>query len=241
MSKQKKVVREVVRKEVKKKRGRLFEEGNDWKIKKIKEKSFIFEYLNLEYEFPNPSLVGKHQVENAATAISVIKSIKKIIIEDINIKKGIENVLWPARMQRINNGKLIKQCKGNFDIWLDGGHNEHAASMISNFIKKWSNLNKILIFGMTVGKNPIGFLRKIIDQFNFLILLPIDDHQYIQPYEIKEKVKKKLKKKISIECCLNINDALNLVSKKYISGKVLISGSLYLAGQVLKADGFKIK
>ena len=113
--------------------------------------------------------------------------------------------------------------------------------MISNFIKKWSNLNKILILGMTAGKNPIGFLRKIIDQFNFLILLPIDDHQYIQPYEIKEKVKKKLKKKISIECCLNINDALNLVSKKYISGKVLISGSLYLAGQVLKADGFKIK
>ena len=46
---------------------------------------------------------------------------------------------------------------------------------------------------MTAGKNPTGFLRKIIDQFNFLILLPIDNHQYIQPYEIKENVKKKTK------------------------------------------------
>ena len=143
-------------------------------------------------------------------------------------------------MQRINNGKLIKQCKGNFDIWLDGGHNEHAASMISNFIKMVKSKQNFN-FRNDCRKEPNWFLRKIIDQFNFLILLPIDDHQYIQPYEIKEKVKKKLKKKISIECCLNINDALNLVSKKYISGKVLISGSLYLAGQVLKADGFKIK
>ena len=53
-----------------------------------------------------------------------------------------------------------KKCCGNFDIWLDGGHNDHAASMISNFIKNWSDLNKILILGMTAGKNPIGFLEK---------------------------------------------------------------------------------
>ena len=48
-------------------------------------------------------------------------------------------------MQKINSGKLQKNCCGNFDIWLDGGHNDHAASMISNFIKNWSDLNKILI------------------------------------------------------------------------------------------------
>ena len=93
---------------------------------------------------------------------------------------------------------------------------------------------------MTAGKDPVGFLKKIIDKFNFLVLLPIDNHQYIQPYEIKENVKKKLKKNINIECCLNINDALDIVSKSFSSGKILICGSLYLAGQVLKADGFKI-
>ena len=63
-------------------------------------------------------------------------------------------------MQKINSGKLKKRCQENFDIWLDGGHNEHAATMISKFIKNWSDINKILIFGMTVGKNPTSFLRK---------------------------------------------------------------------------------
>ena len=52
---------------------------------------------------------------------------------------------------------------------------------------------------------------------------------------------KKLKKEIKTECCLNINDALNFVSKNFSSGKILICGSLYLAGEVLKADGFKIR
>ena len=241
MSKQKKVVREIIRKVIKKNQCHLLEESIEWKIKKIKKNSFILKYLDSNYEFPNPSLAGKHQIDNAATAISVIKSIKKIVIDDEIIKKGIENVFWPARMQKINSGKLKKRCQENFDIWLDGGHNEHAATMISKFIKNWSDLNKILIFGMTVGKNPTSFLRKIIDNFNFLILLPIDNHQYIQPYEIKENIKNKLRKNINIECCLNINDAIDIISKNFSSGKILICGSLYLAGQVLKADGFKIK
>ena len=241
MSKQKKVVRNIVRKETKKKEGIIFEEGIDWKIKKIKENTFILNYINCDFEFPIPSLAGKHQIENASIAVSVAKSVKKIVIEDKFIKKGIENVFWPGRMQRINSGKLKKQCSGNFDIWLDGGHNDHAADIILKFIKNWSDMNKILILGMTAGKNPTGFLRKIIDEFNCLILLPINDHQYIQPYEIKENVKKKLKKEIKTECCLNINDALSFVSKNFSSGKILICGSLYLAGQVLKADGFKIK
>ena len=88
--------------------------------------------------------------------------------------------------------------------------------MISNFIKNGQSKQNFN-FRNDCRKEPNWFLKKIIDQFNFLIFLPIDDHQYIQPYEIKEKVKNL--KKISIECCLNINDALNLVSKIYI-GKV---------------------
>ena len=65
---------------------------------------------------------------------------------------GIKNVSWPARMQKINSGKLKKLCGGNFDIWLDGGHNDDAAKIISEFIENWSDINKILILGMTAGK-----------------------------------------------------------------------------------------
>ena len=85
------------------------------------------------------------------------------------------------------------------------------------------------------------FLKKIGNRISLLILLPIDDHQYIHPYEIKENINKSNINNIEIETCLNINDALVLILERFSKGKVLVCGSLYLAGQILENDGFKIK
>ena len=113
--------------------------------------------------------------------------------------------------------------------------------MINKVIQEWKNENIILILGMTIGKQPINFLKQIIKNISALVLLPINDHHYIQPYEIKNDVLLKLKTKISIFCKLDIEEALATVKKRFSSGKILISGSLYLAGDVLRRDGFKIK
>ena len=93
---------------------------------------------------------------------------------------------------------------------------------------------------MVSGKDPVKFLKKIVNKISLLILLPIDDHQYIHPYRIKESLNKSLKNFKEIETCVNINEALKLIYTRFKKGKVLICGSLYLAGQVLKNDGFKI-
>ena len=98
-----------------------------------------------------------------------------------------------------------------------------------------------MILAMTSGKNPTTFLKKIINQFKLVILLPIENHQYIQPYEIKESIRTKFDNRIKVECRLNINEAIDLILERYSSGRILICGSLYLAGQILKEDGFKIK
>ena len=241
LSKQSKVVRDIVKREVVKKKCKLFGEGDDWAIQEINEKSFVYKYLNSKHKYPLPFLKGKHQVENAATAISTVKSINQIQVNENFINNGLRHVFWPARMQNLSDGQLKKKLGKKFDIWLDGGHNEDAANMISSFIKKWKNQNKIMILAMTPGKNPVTFLKEIINQFKLLILLPIENHQYIQPYEIKENIRTKIDDKIRVECNLNIGEAIDLILKKYSSGKVLICGSLYLAGQILKEDGFKIK
>jgi dihydrofolate synthase/folylpolyglutamate synthase len=144
-------------------------------------------------------------------------------------------------MQNLSDGRLKKKLGKRFDIWLDGGHNEDAANMISSFIKDWRNQDKIMILAMTSGKNPTTFLKKIINQFKLVILLPIENHQYIQPYEIKQSIRTKFDHRIKVECRLNINEAIDLILERYSSGKILICGSLYLAGQILKKDGFKIK
>ena len=241
LSKQNKIVRNIVKKEIFKKKCKLLEEGKAWSIKEVNDRSFVYKFLNFKYKYPLPFLKGKHQVENAATAISTVKSINQIQVNENFIKYGITNVSWPARMQNLSDGRLKKKLGNKFDIWLDGGHNEDAANMIFTFIKKWKNQDKIMILAMTTGKNPITFLKKIIKQFKLLILLPIENHQYIQPYEIKENIRTKVNSAIKVECSLNIYEAIDVILKKHSSGKVLICGSLYLAGQILQADGFKIK
>ena len=240
LSKQKNSVRQLIRNEVKKKQAILFEEGIDWKITKVLKNSFILSFCDNNFEFEKPSLHGYHQIENLSTALAAILAIKKFKLKMKNINQGIKETVWPGRMQNLNNGKLKKIIGKSFDLWLDGGHNIHASEVLFTEIDKWKKSKIILILGMVSGKDPVKFLKKIVNKISLLILLPIDDHQYIHPYKIKESLNKSLKDFKEIETCVNINEALKLIYTRFKKGKVLICGSLYLAGQVLKNDGFKI-
>jgi dihydrofolate synthase/folylpolyglutamate synthase len=241
VAKQKPSVRKLIRKKIFNKNVALIEEGNNWKVLKKFKTSFIIKFFNQTFEFPNPNLYGNHQIDNAATAIVTALTLKKFKIDEGLISKAITQVNWPGRMQKLNKGKLQEITSKNFEIWLDGGHNVHAAEIISNEIKNWSDSKIILILGMIEGKDPKKFLQKIIDKVSLLILLPIDDHQYIHPYKIMENINKNLSCNMNVETCVNILEAMKLIVKKFSSGRILICGSLYLAGQVLKDDGFKIK
>ena len=241
LSKQKNVVRNIVRKEVKKQNAILYEEGIDWKILKKDTKKFLLKFQNNNYEFSNPNLYGDHQIENASVAIATVIATN-IITDHIQMKinKGIKSVEWPGRMQRLSGGKISKKVENKFELWIDGGHNIHASEMIAAEIENWNSSKIILVLGMVSGKDPIKFVKKIAHKISLLILLPIDDHQYIQPYEIKKKLIEKLSYNIQIETCLNIQEALDFISKKITKGKILICGSLYLVGQILEEDGVKI-
>ncbi len=240
LSKQKESVRKLIRNEVKKKKAILFEEGIHWKISKIIKNSFVLNFSDNDFEFEKPSLHGNHQIENVSTALASIMAVKKFKLEMKKINLGIKSAVWPGRMQNLNNGKLKKIVGENFELWLDGGHNTHASEILFTEINKWKNSKIILILGMVSGKDPVKFLKKIVNKISLLILLPIDNHQYIHPYKIKESLNKSLAGFKEIETCVNINEALKLISNRFIKGKVLICGSLYLAGEVLKNDGFKI-
>ena len=198
------------------------------------------DFCGNDFEFEKPSLYGNHQIENVSTALASILAIKKFKLQMKKINLGIKSTIWPGRMQNLKGGKLKKIIGKNFDIWLDGGHNIHASEILFTEIDKWKKSKIILILGMVSGKDPVKFLKKIVNKISLLILLPIDDHQYIHPYKIKESLNKSLKDFKEIETCVNINEALKLIYARFKKGKVLICGSLYLAGQVLKNDGFKI-
>ena len=240
ISKQKSLVKNMIRKEAKKKSNLIYEEGKDWKVTNLKKNSFMFKFRDRNYEFSKPSLYGHHQIENASTAIAAAMSQKKFKIQEKIINQSIRKTKWPARMQNLDSGKLKKKIGDKFEIWLDGGHNAHASEMISKILENWDDGSLILVLGMVKGKDPVNFLKKLINKLTLLVILPIDDHQYIQPYEIKKSISKFFKKKIDVDCCLNIDDAIELIKRKINNGKVLICGSLYLAGQALESDGYKV-
>ena len=198
----------------------------------------FFEKANYNFNFPE--LFGEHQIDNASTAVATVLSLGRKDILDKNIDKGILSAKWPARMQNLKKGNLSSYMGKNFEIWLDGGHNLEASNIIKNIIEKWKKENVFLVIGMMIGKDPYAFIKKLIKNLSAIFLLPIPDHQYIRPYEIKNNKKKDISSQISIECSLDIKEDLKIIKENYPNGKLVICGSLYLAGEVLKQDGFKI-
>ena len=241
ISKQKSYVKYLIRTYLKKINTISHEEGKDWKIlkKDYKKRRFLMNFREKDYEFNFPSLYGDHQIENASTAISTVLSITNFNVSNESINTGLLKTNWPARMQKLK-GKLSKKAGRGFDIWLDGGHNLDASEMLSKIVNNWEEKKIILIIGMINGKDPINFLNKLIRNISLLIILPINDHQCVMPYEIKNLVIKKFNPDFDIECCLNIEEAIVVTEKKFSGGKILVCGSLYLSGEILRADGYKI-
>lgn len=242
ISKQKSYVKYLTRNYLKNINTNSYEEGKDWKVleKDYKKKIFSMSFEEKNYVFSFPSLYGDHQIDNASTAISTILSINDFNISRKSINTGLLKTNWPARMQKLK-GKISKIAGKGFDIWLDGGHNLDASEMLSKEVDSWGGGKLVLIIGMINGKDPIKFLKKLIHNISLLIILPINDHQCIMPYEIKNLVIKNFRPDFDIECCLNIEEAVIFTKKKISDGKILICGSLYLSGEILKADGYKIR
>jgi len=187
-----------------------------------------------EFEVPKPKLFGEHQMYNAGLAITVSKILKDFSFDNKKIYDGVHETFWPARMQQIDNGKLKEIAGKNYELWLDGGHNSHASEMLLDNLKKWEKDNLFLIFGMINGKEPREFLKRIFPLIKSLQVIPIKKHQFIGSKEIQQIFKDKCE---IIRPEKNIQNAIKYVTNNFTGGKIVICGSLYLAGDVLKSNG----
>ena len=233
ISKQNREAIKVIREESILKKVKLFEYGKYWEISQINKAFF---HLKIENEFlkiPKPNLFGNHQLYNSGTAMTVAKIQEQFSLQDKLTFKGIKKTFWPARMQKIESGKLKNIIGQGFEIWLDGGHNEHASNMLLDNIKNWKEENLFLIFGMLSNKEPKEFLNKIINYFRSIYVVPIVNHSFFSTQQIKEIYKDK---KDIIKPSLSVIETLRALKRDYKKGKIIICGSLYLAGDVLKKN-----
>ena len=191
------------------------------------------EFIYFEDEFggiklPQPNLKGQFQIDNSATAVAAARNLN-LNITDENIKSGITKIKSIARLQEIKSGKLKNLCKNN-QLFVDGSHNPLGAKVLNDYLQTLK-CKKHIILGMMANKDH----EEYISYFkNISSLTTIDIPN--QPNSIKGKdLKNKLNKFPNLNYEKSVEDALKKISTDN-DDIILITGSLYLAGEVLNLN-----
>ncbi|MDC0167062.1 bifunctional folylpolyglutamate synthase/dihydrofolate synthase [Candidatus Pelagibacter sp.] len=194
------------------------------------ENGFIFyEDKNGGIKLPIPNVKGQFQLENISTAIATLRSIDQLKVSEKNIKDGITKIKSTARLQEIDSGKLKELVKNN-KLLVDGSHNPLGAKVLNEYLESL-NCNKHIILGMMVNKDHNEYMSYFK---NIASLTTIDIPN--QPNSIKGKVlKNKLNNFENVKFKEGIIDAIKSIPVKE-NDIILITGSLYLAGEVLNLN-----
>ncbi|MGF7157021.1 bifunctional folylpolyglutamate synthase/dihydrofolate synthase [Bartonella heixiaziensis] len=185
-------------------------------------------------DLPLPNLIGAHQIANAGAALEAIHQAGYRLSEK-TISHALQNIYWPARMQHLTHGDLVDQLSPNIDLWLDGGHNPAAGKVIATELTEWkkkSNRPIIMIAGMLNTKDAVGYfqpLAKLVDKVYTIPL--IDNNAGVCPEILAESAQKV---GILASPQAHLQDALQRINSEHREAIVLISGSLYLAGDILR-------
>jgi len=170
---------------------------------------------------PLPALPGAHQADNAALAVAMIRSQDQITVSPTSMAQGIRAAQWPARLQKLARGPLTDQAAGNHPIWLDGGHNRDAGAAIA---RHFSGQKLHLIIGMLEGKDPQAIIAPLAPNIISLTAVPISGSKHHQAEDFGKTAR-------------HAPDIASALSRLPNDGAaVLIAGSLYLAGEVLKLN-----
>lgn len=191
-------------------------------------------------DLPMPNLVGQHQIGNAAMAIATLETAGLMPSTDA-MEHGLTNTVWPARLQRLQEGTLAKLTDLEAEIWLDGGHNPGAGAAIASAMAALEERVErplFLIAGMLTTKDPIGFFEPFesLARHVFTVEIPGADASR----KADELAHLATAAGLSAEPVNSVEEALALLSENWQyerSPRILICGSLYLAGEVLKNNG----
>lgn len=198
--------------------------------------SLVFEDENSLLDLPLPALRGAHQIGNAGLAVAVAKSLQ---IDERAIKKGIESASWPARLQPLTKGPLAELANdAGAQLWLDGGHNPHAGRALASAMAELDASEPrplVLIMGILANKDAPGFLDAFEGLAHTLIAVPIPGHASLAPESLMDIAKGRGIKAASSN---TVKAAIAKITKENPKRppRILICGSLYLAGTVLAQE-----
>jgi len=191
-------------------------------------------------DLPRPKLVGRHQVINAGTAIAALRAAGFGTFEASAFETGLSRAEWPGRLQRLTKGRLPSLAPPGSELWLDGGHNPDGGRVLAAAMADLEERNAVplvLIAGMLGTKDADGFLKNFLGLARELIAVPIPAQMAARPAEEVAAIAHRVG--LTSSTAPSVETALSSLNE-YVwerPPRILICGSLYLAGEVLAANG----
>jgi dihydrofolate synthase/folylpolyglutamate synthase len=203
---------------------------------------FVYEDERGLLDLPLPKLVGRHQQLNAGTAIAAVRHFDPLIAISA-VEAGLTRAEWPARLQRLKRGRVAELGPREAEIWLDGGHNADGGRVLAQVMADFEEKSPrplVVICGTLATKETRAFLRPFKGLAQEVIAVPIASERYGRsPAEVALAAQQE---GIPAAASESVGSALEYLSARDWSAppRILITGSLYLAGEVLELDGAPI-
>jgi dihydrofolate synthase/folylpolyglutamate synthase len=213
--------------------------GEDWTATEERGR-LVYQDENGLLDLPAPRLFGRHQFDNAGVAIATLRALPQLTLPGQAFEQGLANVDWPARLQRLSHGRLIALAPEGSELWLDGGHNPDGGRAIAATLadlEERVSRPLVLIVGMLATKDSEGFLRNFAGLARRIMTVPIQGQDKTLPPDAIADAARRVG--VPATSCGGIESALAATARLDLEAppRILITGSLYLAGEVLALNG----
>ena len=213
--------------------------GEDWTATEERGR-LVYQDSDGLLDLPPPRLYGRHQFENAGLAIAALRSLDKFRIPPAAYEAGMTKADWPARLHRLNQGRLVELAPAGSEVWLDGGHNPDGGRAIAAALadlEERVSRPLVLIVGMLSTKDCGGFLSNFTGLARRMIAVPVPGAEKGLAAETVADAARAIG--LPATSRDNLTEAFDAVRKLDLDPppRVLITGSLYLAGEVLRENG----
>lgn len=209
-------------------------QDRDWTIEEDSFGTVRYADAETDWSLPRPRLAGPHQIANLGVALATLARLH-VAIPSFGLRTGMRQVEWPARCQPLTAGPLTQSLPMGWQLWLDGGHNPSAGDALASWLAE-DPMPTVALCGMMANKDPAGFIEPLAQHLTAFAAVPIPGHDGCADPDDLAAVAREAGVP-HVAAAADLPQALAAVQQHLSAprGRVLLCGSLYLAGEVLRA------